>query len=183
MKLARTIVVELDPDLARRRVAEYFRTAGYAPGEDGPFLTFRRNRSASTWIAFTPRRWGVEATVQIEPVGGGLTEVTARLEITTAGQLFISQLERDFWRAELDGLEQAVESGSADHEPAEAMSRTAVRQNVLAVAVWGVAMLLGLVLLDGILPLGVIALAALVAGGVATWGLVRWFDRRRRVRV
>ena len=144
MELNRTITVaNSDHALVCERTVAYLTSTGYVQTSRQGELFFHRGSALGSLLSSTPRRWRAEVTVRTAVVSSGATEATVKVSVNTTGQL-VTEKERRYWAAELDGLEECVRTGTVDLAPLAA-SRSAQKQN-LAVIVFILVLAFGLAL-------------------------------------
>jgi len=133
MKIERTITSNISEAIALERAIAYLRHMGYKQITGEPFLTFHRGSVLGSWISFTPKGWKAKATVQVMS-DDNQVKVAAVFEINTTGQL-VTDKERAFWDAEVNGLEVALCSGEVNPVTGIEFARSALYQNIAAATV------------------------------------------------
>lgn len=109
MKLERTITTDLPEGTIREKLAAFFAVTGYQQSISQPHvLAFRRG----TFLSLTARGCPVNAVIQMSPGPDRQTQAHVTLEIDTTGQL-VFKFEREYWREQLDGIENAIRAGQS----------------------------------------------------------------------
>lgn len=134
MKLTRLVSAEITEKIACDRATAYFTNAGYAQTPSQSGLAFQRGSVWGSLVSFSPKRWKVTATLDIVSQLGHSTHITATLDIDTTGQE-VTESERAFWESEVNGLEQAIQTGHADVQVGASAAQSSLRQNLMAGAV------------------------------------------------
>ena len=133
MKIELSVTVDISETIALKRAITYLGQVGYKQVTSELPLTFRRGSVLRSLTSFTPKGWRAKATIQVMPNNTQM-KVIAVFEITTTGQL-VTDKERDFWHAEVDGLEAAICSGEISPAKGIEAVRSALSQNISAAMV------------------------------------------------
>lgn len=133
MKLERKVTVQANVEAVRQRATHYLVRAGYRQVGTEPDV-FQRGSAGSSLVSFSPKGWGVKATLLAQPVGDEEVEVTALFDVSTTGQI-VTKAERAFWDAELDGLVAAANGTEPANTFITPSDQSAVLQNVIVVTV------------------------------------------------
>lgn len=168
IRLEKSFVTAQPATAVATRVSAYMENCGYAKvaeenGEE--MLVFKRGSDAMTAMCFTPRGWGVHVIV-IWRREEQKVALRADYKINVTGQA-PSRTENMFWKAELDGLQAAVDDNAIWPTRSAWLSRLSAVVNLVGFAI-GLALVAGFGALGAHLsesyPKGSAMVAALVGG-------------------
>lgn len=112
--LRRTVPLTIPPEQAREAASDYLVRGGYARPKDDT-NRFERGSRALTPVAFSPRLWHAQVTVQFSPAPDP-REVRVTFNVETTGQI-LSTGERDYWEREADALAESIRTGVPQPAP------------------------------------------------------------------
>lgn len=142
MKLDRSITIYENEDTIRSRMDAYLTSVGYKQANNQPNLVYERGSALGSLMSFTPKGWQVKVMIQINATADQATDVVVIADINTTGQL-VTEKELSFWNNEIDGLENAVHTGTMDVRTVAESERTSLVQN-LVIAVLMICLMIGL---------------------------------------
>ena len=171
MELERTFAAPIAPNEARQNVTLFLGMVGFQATDKGNPLVFQRSNRLKTMVATSPDQWQCVATIAIRREGASGSQVRARYEVSTFGQL-VTDAERAFFEAELDEIGAALEARAPIAEGVATSGERAAlaREQNVAVAERKVA------LHDTGADPRVVGAVAIVAGAIA--GAAEYFSVR-----
>jgi hypothetical protein len=132
MILGREFTAEINKNDVLERATQFLIRSGYRQSETNSCVYRRGYSKLITMFSFSPKGWGVEATVFTATTDNTeSTIVKISLSIDTTGQ-WITDKERTFWSKELESFENAVCNGKVDTSETADLARTSTTQNLLS---------------------------------------------------
>ncbi|HYF48746.1 MAG TPA: hypothetical protein VEJ63_05045 [Planctomycetota bacterium] len=133
IRLLKEFHTQVPAHVVRERAVSYMGVCEYKQKEGEANLQFNRGEDVTTIMAFTPRAWAATAAIFVSDDGNS-RQVQAWYVINVAGQA-PSRLENKFWIAELDGLQNAVETGIIDAGRSRSLALLSLANNIICFVV------------------------------------------------
>lgn len=121
MKLERTFEVTASPSDARQRISASLSQAGYRLGSES-VLKFNRGSIVGSLSSFSPRKWKADGQIVFRVLDENSVRLLLDLDVNTTGQI-VTERETDYWNAEVDGIQAAIQSGEVEFSALEKSNR------------------------------------------------------------
>ena len=173
MEQHHVFVIEIAASEARKRIHTIVTALGYGPiqpMQEQAVLQYQRGSRLSSLVSFSPKGWGGRLAARVSSNSEGSSQVNLDYDINTFGQM-VTQKERDFWKAEIKDVERSVRNGSVDIAQTMELRGSALRQNLIVMAVITPFAIVAGILADSLLvaAIGGGLAVALVIGIFALW--------------
>jgi hypothetical protein len=132
MKIERTLTANGSPETLRDRIASYFSESGFQADSAGSSpLVYRRGTRWGSFSSVTPENWQATAEITLQTGTGQPSTIAVSLLVDTALQ-WVTEKQRAFWQCELQDLEAAIQTGSANRDQAELARQAALSETLKA---------------------------------------------------